>query len=117
MRPSNAAATESVGGTIIPGLPFRGVDSWNLLQNQIAFVGVALSLLLVLVPPWDATAPNGMTGSIGHYLVVSSAPAEEYKYPSVDYARLFLEMLGIAATCAVGIFVTRTPEARYLTSR
>lgn len=93
---------------VIPGFSrIRGVATWNLIQNRVALAGVVLVLLLVVFPPWDATAPNGITGSVGHYLVFSTAPAEEYKYPSVDFGRLFLEIFGVALVSAVTIFVTR----------
>lgn len=106
---SNEAKT-SDAPAVVPGLPIRGVSTWNLVQNRIALVGVILVLLLVVFPPWDATAPNGITGSVGHYLVFSSAPAEAYKYPSVDYGRLFLEVFGVALVSAVAIFLTRNEK-------
>ena len=92
---------------IIPGVSILGVTNWNLLQNRIALLGVVLVLLLFLFPPWDATAPNGITGSIGHYLVFSSSPAQDYKYPSVDYGRLLLETFGLAIMSGVAVFLTR----------
>ena len=72
-----------VGSQVIPGVPIKGVSSWNLLQNRIALLGSVLIVLLILIPPWEAAAPNGMTGSIGHYPIFSSEPAKEWKYPEL----------------------------------
>jgi hypothetical protein len=92
---------------IIPGVALRGVAAWNVTQNRVALAGVVLIIVLIFFPPWNATAPNGMTGSIGHYLVFSSTPADEYKYPGLDYGRLFLEIFGIALIATVGVFLAR----------
>ena len=80
-------------------------------QNRILFVGTFLVIYLITFPPWGATAPTGITGSVGHYFVFSSTPAEYYKFPNVDYGRLILEIFGVALVSGVGTFMTRNQKS------
>ena len=85
----------------------KGIKGFNELQNKICAIGIIFAVILIIFPPWIASAPNGMSGAIGHYLVFSSSPSLEWKFPSVDYGRLFLEELGVIMITFVLIFIKR----------
>jgi len=86
---------------IIPCLKIRGVDRFSLVQNRILVVVTLIATGIVFFLPWQATAPNGMTASVGHYFLFSGEAAGRYKFPSIDYARLLLEVL--AVFCVGGV--------------
>lgn len=92
---------------IIPGLKIRGVDRFSLVQNRILAVVILVATGVMFFPPWQATAPNGMTASVGHFFLFSSEAAERYKFPSIDYARLLLEVLAVFCVGAVLGFFKR----------
>ena len=87
---------------IIPGLKIQGVDRFSLVQNRILVVVILIAAGILFFPPWQATAPNGMTASVGHFFLFSGEAAARYKFPSIDYARLLLEVL---AVFCVGVVV------------
>lgn len=95
---------------IIPGLSIYGVTGWNVKQNRIALVAALLILGLIIIPPWGASTLSGMQASVGHYIVFSSTVEQKYNFPSVDYGRLILEMIGVIFAFAIAIFVSRTPK-------
>lgn len=101
---------------VIPGIPLCGVSRWTLTQNRIALITVILVLALIAYPPWRATAPNGRVASIAHFPVFSARPSIEYKYPSIDYGRLFLEAIVICTAGSIGVFLTRDRKPLIQTS-
>jgi len=88
----------------------KGIQSWNIRQNAIGLLAIIIVSLLFIFPPWQATAPNGISGAAGHYFIFSSAPTKEWKFPSLDFVRLFLQIGCVSFISGVLIFLLRTVE-------
>ena len=87
---------------------FKGYDKFNKKQNRVLLIGVCVIIFLFIFPPWQASNANGNTASVGHGMILF--PPSEYRIPSLDLVRLFVEMLGVIFISGVGIFITRDDE-------
>jgi hypothetical protein len=83
----------------------KGYDKFNNLQNKILISAIGFLILLVLFPPWTSTAPNGMTGSIGHHIIFF--PPSGWRYPALDFGRLIVEIFGVILISGAAIFGVR----------
>jgi len=86
-------------------IKIKGYEKFNNIQNKILIGVIGILAVLVLFPPWEATAPNGMTGAIGHHIVFF-APAD-FRYPSLDLSRLVLEAVGVLLLGGAAIYFVR----------
>ncbi|MBT3630529.1 MAG: hypothetical protein HN525_04290 [Candidatus Marinimicrobia bacterium] len=66
----------------------------NLQKKYAQLAGIAMFLIIVY-PPWKATAPNGLSTAVGHFFIFSTTPSELYKYANLDVTRLLFELVAI----------------------
>ena len=86
-------------------IKFKGYEKFNDIQNKVLLLAVILGALIFLFPPWEAANANGNVLAVGHHIIFF--PPANYRYPSLDLPRLFVEILGIAMVASAGIFFTR----------
>ena len=72
------------------------VKGLNFDKSSIIKITAFLIFLAVVFPPWTASNSYGNTGPAGYYFILSNQPQNDWKYPSIDYGRLLLEIVAVA---------------------
>ena len=65
----------------------------NDKQRYVIFAAVAIIALMLIVPPWEAFAPNGNSSSVGFSLIFS---APDYNIVKVNVTQLIAQWVCVA---------------------
>ncbi len=92
--------------------------SLNFNQRFLLGLGVVLFVLMGLIPPWIYTfAYSGATTHIekpaGYFLIIDPPKPETNRYTEgvrIDFSRLLLQWIIVAAATGLSIFLARGPE-------
>jgi hypothetical protein len=79
-------------------------------KDSIIKIAAFIIFLAIIIPPWSASNSYGNTGSAGYYFILSNQPQNDWKFPSIDYGRLFLEIISVVFISGFLIWYSNNKE-------
>ena len=79
-------------------------------MNKIIRLTILTIFISMIYPPWNASNANGNTGPAGYYFILSNQPQKDWKYPSIDYGRLSLQVVSILFLSGLTIWSIKNKE-------
>ncbi len=66
-------------------------------KDSIIKISAFLIFLSFIFPPWLASNSVGNSSPAGYYFILSNQPQNDWKYPSIDYGRLLLQIFSVVS--------------------
>ena len=73
----------------------NGIRNLKFDKDSIIKIAAFIIFLAIIIPPWSASNSYGNTGPAGYYFILSNQPQIDWKFPSIDYGRLLLEIIAV----------------------